>query len=97
MAKRQRQKTKIPKNLIECNILRLGHDGRGIAKYEGKTQFVEGALPNEKVKARYITQRSKFDELNTIDILEASPERVTPPCSHADICCLLYTSPSPRD
>jgi len=86
MAKRRRQNTKVSKNLIECEILRLGHDGRGIAKYEGKTQFVEGALPNEKVKAKYITQRSKFDELNTVEVLNASPERVTPPCQHADVC-----------
>jgi len=86
MAKRRRQTTKVSKNLIECEILRLGHDGRGIAKHEGKTQFVEGALPTEKVKARYITQRSKFDELNTVEILNASPERVTPPCRYADVC-----------
>jgi len=86
MAKRRRQNTKVSKDLIECEILRLGHDGRGIAKQAGKTQFVEGALPGEKVKARYISQRSKFGELNTIEILEASPERVTPPCQHADVC-----------
>jgi len=86
MAKRRRQNTKVSKNLIECEILRLGHDGRGIAKHAGKTQFIEGALPGEKVKARYITQRSKFDELNTVEILKASPERVTPPCQHADVC-----------
>jgi 23S rRNA (uracil1939-C5)-methyltransferase len=86
MAKRRRQTTKVSKNLIECEILRLGHDGRGIAKQDGKTQFVEGALPGEKVKARYVTQRSKFDELNTVEVLTASPERVKPPCQHADVC-----------
>jgi len=86
MAKRRRQNTKIPKELIECEILRLGHDGRGIAKKEGKTQFVEGALPGEIVKAKYISQRSKFDELNTVEILNISPERVDPPCQHAEIC-----------
>jgi len=86
MAKRRRQNTKVSKNLIECDILRLGHDGRGIAKHAGKTQFVEGALPGEKVKAQYITQRSKFDELNTVEILAVSPERVMPPCQHAEVC-----------
>ena len=86
MAKRQRQTTKVPKNLIECDILRLGHDGRGIAKLAGKTQFIAGALPNERVRARYISQRSKFDELNVIDVVNASPERVKPPCQHAAVC-----------
>src|SRR5690606_28433761 len=51
-----------------------------------KTQFVEGALPGERVLAVYTNQRSKFDELRAEQILEASPERVTPPCAHAHIC-----------
>ena len=86
MAKRRRQSTKISKELIECEVLRLGHDGRGIAKKQGKTQFVEGALPGETVKAKYISQRAKFDELLTVEVLEASPQRVEPPCRHAGVC-----------
>jgi len=86
MAKRRRQSTKISKELIVCEVLRLGHDGRGIAKKQGKTQFVEGALPGETVKAKYISQRAKFDELQSVEILEASAQRVAPPCPHADIC-----------
>ena len=38
------------------------------------------------IRDSYITQRSKFDELNTVEILEASSERVMPPCLHADVC-----------
>ena len=83
---RRRSKKPLPKTPVELHIEKLSHDGRGIAHSDGKTQFVEGALPGERVLAVYTNQRSKFDELRAEQILEASPERVTPPCAHAHIC-----------
>jgi 23S rRNA (uracil1939-C5)-methyltransferase len=84
MARRRRKK--VPQEPIQCDILNLSHEGRGIAKLEGKTQFVEGALAGETVMAQYIEQRGKFDELKTIEVIKASDERVETPCAHADIC-----------
>ncbi len=69
-----------------CQIESLSHEGRGVAKHEGKTQFVDAALPGEKVMAQYVERRAKFDELKTVEVLEAAPERVKPPCPHAEIC-----------
>jgi|SRR5690554_601207 len=83
---RRRSKKSLPKTPVELCIEKLSHDGRGIAYSDGKTQFVEGALPGERVLAVYTNQRSKFDELRAEQILEASPERVTPPCAHAHLC-----------
>jgi len=64
----------------------LSHDGRGIARDNGKTQFVDGAMPGETVMARVVGSRSRFDELRTLDVLESSPQRITPPCEFADLC-----------
>ncbi len=83
---RRRSKKPLPKTPVELHIEKLSHDGRGIARSEGKTLFVEGALPGERVLAVYTNQRSKFDELRTEQVLEASAERVTPPCAHAHLC-----------
>lgn len=83
---RRRSKKSLPKTPVELCIEKLSHDGRGIAYSDGKTQFVEGALPGERVLAVYTNQRSKFDELRAEQILDASPERVTPPCAHAHLC-----------
>jgi len=64
----------------------LSHDGRGIARQDGKILFVDGALPGEKVMAKVVSTRSKFDELRTLDVLEAAPDRQTPPCEFANLC-----------
>jgi 23S rRNA (uracil1939-C5)-methyltransferase len=64
----------------------LSHDGRGIARVEGKIVFVEGALPGEKVRFAYIKKRKDYDEARVHEIIEASPERVEPACPHFGVC-----------
>lgn len=87
MARRpQRKKKKLPTGLVELTIHSLTHDGRGVARRDGKTQFVAGALMGETVRARYTDTRSKFDELVAEEILVASEDRITPPCPHALLC-----------
>ena len=64
----------------------LSHDGRGIATIDKKTTFIAGALPNEKVAYRITQKRSTYNEAALLDIIEPSPERVSPPCQHAGVC-----------
>lgn len=70
----------------ELVVETLSHDGRGIARPQGKTTFIDGALPGETVLCQYTQQRGKFDEARTLEVKVASPHRVTPPCQHADRC-----------
>ena len=82
----RRRRKVLPKEPVRCEIETLSHDGRGIARQDGKTQFVDGALPGETVMAKVVSSRSKFDELRTEEVLEAAPDRQTPPCEFADLC-----------
>src|SRR5690554_4639081 len=84
MSKRRRKV--LPQEPVRCEIESLGHDGRGIARTDGKVQFVDGALPGETVMAKMVSTRSKFDELRTLEVLEAAPDRQQPPCEFADLC-----------
>ncbi len=77
-------------------ILDLSHDGRGVARREGgagdgKTVFVAGALPGETVMAQQTARSRSFDEARTLEVMESSPERVTPRCPHFGVCggCVL--------
>jgi len=71
---------------LTCSIVSLSHEGRGVSKHNGKIRFIEGALPGETVKARFISQHAKFDELVMTEIIEPSPDRVPAPCAHFDVC-----------
>ena len=82
----RRRKKKLPETPVAATIESLSHDGRGIARLDGKTTFIDNALPGEQVFFQYTYMRRKFDEGRAVEILEASPDRVEPPCAHALIC-----------
>ncbi|MEP4522362.1 MAG: 23S rRNA (uracil(1939)-C(5))-methyltransferase RlmD [Alloalcanivorax venustensis] len=80
------RKKRLPETPVAATIESLSHDGRGIARLDGKTTFIDNALPGEQVFFQYTFMRRKFDEGRAVEILEPSPDRVTPPCAHSLIC-----------
>jgi 23S rRNA (uracil1939-C5)-methyltransferase len=52
----------------------------------GKTAFVVGALPGERVSFRRTSFHKSHDEAALVEVLEASPHRVTPRCAHFGVC-----------
>ena len=92
MARQRIDQTPFP-----LEILDLSHDGRGVGRRPapdggpGKTVFVAGALPGERVMARQTAKNRHFDEATTVEVLQASPDRVTPRCAHFGTCggCVL--------
>ena len=69
-----------------AEIIDLAHDGRGVARLDGKTVFVADALPGERVTARRVSRRRSHDEAELVEVLQASPDRVEPPCPHFGVC-----------
>ncbi|WP_136064881.1 methyltransferase domain-containing protein [Modicisalibacter radicis] len=68
-------------------IERLSHEGRGVAHAaDGKTLFVTGALPGERVEIAVHRRRKRFDEAHVRRWHERSPERASPPCPHYAQC-----------
>ena len=84
--KRKRRRTKRESSPERSRIESLSHDGRGIARVDGKTVFVEGALPGEDVIFVRYRRRGSFDEGRMTQCLEASPDRVDPRCPSFGIC-----------
>lgn len=70
----------------EARIESLDYEGHGVARVNGKATFIDGALPGERVRFRYDRRRRRHDQGTTIEVLEPSPERVTPPCRHFGRC-----------
>ncbi len=50
---------------------------------DGRVVFVRHALPGELVRAVVLERTSRFARADAIEVLEASAERVTPPCRYA--------------
>lgn len=71
---------------VTTTIEKLSHDGRGIARIDGKITFIEGALPDETVTFTYTRCKSDFDEGRLQSVLTPSPMRVTPECPHYALC-----------
>jgi 23S rRNA (uracil1939-C5)-methyltransferase len=85
-----RSRTKINRE-FELEIHGLSHDGRGVARLDGKAVFVTGALMGETVRAKQTGRNRHFDEAVTLEVLKASEDRVVPRCQHFGVCagCVL--------
>ncbi len=80
------RKPRLPAESIEVTIESLSHDGRGVGRIDGKTVFVDGALPGERVRCQLVDKHKTYDEGVVETVLEASPQRVVPRCPHAGVC-----------
>jgi 23S rRNA (uracil1939-C5)-methyltransferase len=72
--------------LATARIESLNHDGQGVARIDGKVVFIDGALPGETVRARIRRRHRRHDTADLIEIVSASPGRVTPRCPHFGVC-----------
>nr|WP_283161511.1 23S rRNA (uracil(1939)-C(5))-methyltransferase RlmD [Xanthomonas nasturtii] len=89
-----RTRNRFDRTPFQTAITDLSHDGRGVARRDGeggKVTFISGALPGELVRAEPTARSRHFDEAKTVEVLEASPQRVTPRCPHFGVCagCVL--------
>ena len=90
------RRKKAPAEPVSATIESLSHEGRGIARINGKTVFIDGGLPGEQVRFRYTRRRGQFDEGHAVEIVEASGMRVEPRCGYYGTCggcSLMHMAP----
>ncbi len=76
----------LPDTPIELTIERLGQLGEGVASYEGRTVFVPGTFPGERVRVR-LEQEGRVVRGHLLgDVLVPSPERRASPCVMSARC-----------
>jgi len=59
------------------------HGGHCVSRVDGRVVFVRHALPGERVVAVVTEQRRAYWRADAVEVLDPSPERVTPPCPYA--------------
>jgi 23S rRNA (uracil1939-C5)-methyltransferase len=72
----------MPVGVIES----MDYEARGITRLEGKTIFVEGALPGETVEYSSFRRKPTFELAVAERILSESSQRVEPRCPHFGVC-----------
>lgn len=72
--------------ILSATIESLDQEGRGVAHVEGKTIFIDGALPNERVTYQSQHIKPSYEIAKVVDILKHSSQRVTPKCPHFGLC-----------
>ena len=71
---------------VELLIEDIAFGGKGVGRVEGKAVFVPFTIAGERVTARVVRQKKSFAEAELVHVLQASPERVTPPCPYFGRC-----------
>ncbi len=87
--------------VVETGVVAdLTHEAEGVVRGSelgGKTVFVAGALPGERISFRRRSFHKSHDEAELLEVIEPSPDRVTPKCAHFGVCggcALQHLSPA---
>ena len=79
---------------MNIRIEKIVYPGRSLAREGGKVIFTDEGLPGELVEAKLVREKPRYAEATTIRVLEPSPSRVPPRCSHYRACspyqCIDY-------
>lgn len=68
------------------DIVAEGYEGEGIAKIESYPIFIEGALTNEKVKAKIVKVKKGYAYGKLLEIIEESEDREEAKCPYFKRC-----------
>ena len=72
---------------ITLEVERMAYGADAIAHTpEGKTVFVAGAVAGDTVRARLTSDGGSFARAQAVEVLQGSPDRVTPACPYASLC-----------
>lgn len=70
-----------------CYVEGVAFGGDGVARLaDGRVCFIPRVLPGERVAVRVRKAHKSYVEAEVEKVLEASPDRVRPPCPHYDRC-----------
>ncbi|MFA5371473.1 MAG: 23S rRNA (uracil(1939)-C(5))-methyltransferase RlmD [Sideroxydans sp.] len=64
----------------------IDHEGRGIARADGKVIFIEGALTGERVTYSVYRKKNNYEQARVEQVLKQSFMRVQPRCPNFGVC-----------
>lgn len=64
--------------LLDIELTDLAYGGDAVGRHLGRAIFVPGGIPGERVRIRLVSESKTFARGELIEVIEASPDRVTP-------------------
>ncbi len=71
---------------LELTIDDIAFGGKGVGRAEGKAVFVPFTIAGERVTAQVVREKKSFAEADLVRVVEASPQRLPPPCPYFGLC-----------
>jgi 23S rRNA (uracil1939-C5)-methyltransferase len=78
-------------------IEKIVFGGKGLTRDTGKVALVPFTLPGEKVKIRITKEHRDYLEAEVLEVLQPSPDRVTPACRYFGRCGGCHISHAPYE
>ena len=72
--------------VVQVEIGPVAHGGHFVARYNGQVIFVRHGITGEVSNIKITAVSSKIAHADVIEVVQASPERVKPPCEYAGSC-----------
>lgn len=71
---------------LTLEITSIAYGGEGIGRHEGRIVFVPLTIPGEQVRARVTKSQRQWARAELLQVICASPDRITPPCPYFTRC-----------
>ncbi len=86
MSRHRRDAIRHTPTMLQVTPHDVAHGGEAVARHEGKTYFVAGAMPGELVSGDVTQDKGNWARLALRSVDEPSPQRVEPECVHFAEC-----------
>lgn len=74
-------------NHHDITLTTLTYGGEAMGRLpDGRAVFVPFGLPGELVRLRLVQEKRSFARAELLEVLQPSPERITPKCRHFGVC-----------
>jgi 23S rRNA (uracil1939-C5)-methyltransferase len=73
-------------NMNTGRIVGLASEGQGIVRHEGLVTFIPFTATGDEIRYQTVQQKKNFAIGKLIDVIEPSPERITPLCQYFGTC-----------
>lgn len=70
---------------LTVSVEKVAHGGHFIARHLGQVLFIRDVIPGEVVEVVVTSTGSSFYRADLVKVIEASPDRVLPPCQYSHV------------